>query len=54
MVPEFDPISAKGAFVSKNKSTHKAAHIDVQGTGKASYAVHRHDTKVGEIDETEA
>ena len=53
VVPEFDPISAKGAFVSKNKSTHKAAHIDVQGTGKASYAVHRHDTKVGEIDETE-
>ena len=54
VVPEFDPISAKGAFVSKNKSTHKAAPIDVQGTGKASYAVHRHDTKVGEIDETEA
>ncbi len=53
VVPEFDPIASKGVFVSQNKSSHKAAHIDVQGTGKANYAVHRHDTKVGEIDETE-
>lgn len=52
MVPQFNPIVAKGEFVPSKKSTHKAAHIKVQGTGKASYAVHRHDTKVGEIDET--
>ena len=53
VVPQFNPIAAKGEFVSQNKNAHKAAHIDVQGTGKASYAVHRHDTKVGEIDENE-
>lgn len=53
VVPQYNPIEAKEAFVSKNKATHQAAHIEVQGTGKASYAVHRHDTKVGEIDETQ-
>ena len=52
VVPQFMPREAKGAFVSKNAAAHKAAHIEVEGTGKASYAVHRHDTKVGEIDET--
>lgn len=54
VVPQYDPITAKGKFVPSNKEAHKAAHIDVQGTGKAAYAVHRHDTKVGEIDENEA
>lgn len=51
VVPEFNPIGSRPEFVSKNKSVHKAAHIEVEGTGKASFAVHRHDTKVGEIDE---
>lgn len=51
VVPQFMPREAKGAFVSTNTAAHKAAHIEVEGTGKASYAVHRHDTKVGEIDE---
>lgn len=54
VVPQFKPIEARGAFVPSGKSAHQAAHIEVQGTGKASYAVHRHDTKVGEIDEAEA
>lgn len=49
VLPQYDPIAARGPFVSKNKAAHKAAHIDVQGTGKANYAVHRHDTKVDEI-----
>ncbi len=53
MVPQFNPIAAKGEFVPSGKQKHRAAHIEVQGTGKASYAVHRHDTKVGEIDETD-
>lgn len=53
MVPQYDPIGSKDTFIPSEKSIHKAAHIEVQGTGKASYAVHRHDTKVGEIDETE-
>lgn len=53
MVPQYDPLGSKEPFVpNRDKKTHRAAHIDVQGTGKASYAVHRHDTKVGEIDET--
>lgn len=54
VVPQYDPIAARGKFVPSNKEAHKAAHIEVQGTGKAAYAVHRHDTKVGEIDENEA
>lgn len=54
VVPQYDPIAVRGKFVPSNKEAHKAAHIEVQGTGKAAYAVHRHDTKVGEIDENEA
>lgn len=54
VVPQYDPIAARGKFVPSNKEAHRAAHIEVQGTGKAAYAVHRHDTKVGEIDENEA
>lgn len=52
IIPQFNPIATKDKFVPSSKNTHTAAHIEVQGTGKASYAVHRHDTKVGEIDET--
>ena len=52
IVPQYLPREARGAFVHVEKGAeHKAAHIEVEGTGKASYAVHRHDTKVGEIDE---
>lgn len=51
VVPQFNPNAARPAFASKNENAHKAAHIEVEGTGKASYAVHRHDTKVGELDE---
>ncbi len=54
MVPQYNPNRARGEFVPKGEATHHAAHIDVQGTGKASYAVHRHDTKVDEIETTEA
>lgn len=55
VVPQYDPVTARGPFVSKKAKSHTAAHIDVQGTGKANYAVHRHDTKVDEIsvDESE-
>lgn len=53
VVPEFNPIASRDAFVSKNRAVHKAAHIEVEGTGKASFAAHRHDTKVGELDENE-
>lgn len=51
VVPQYKPLDAKGAFVSKNANVHAAAHIEVTGTGHAAYAVHRHDTKVGEFDE---
>lgn len=53
VVPQYDPLSARGAFVSKGGSGHKAKHIDVKGTGKASFASHRHDTKVGEFETTD-
>ena len=51
VVPQYLPHEAKGEFVpGQNKAAeHHAAHIDVQGTGSASYAVHRHDTKVDEF-----
>lgn len=51
--PQFMPIANREAFVSKNENIHHAKHIEVEGTGTAAYAVHRHDTKVGEIDENE-
>jgi anaerobic dimethyl sulfoxide reductase subunit B (iron-sulfur subunit) len=53
VVPQYNPLASKEEFVSKNQHIHKAAHIEVEGTGKASYAVHRHDAKVGELDENE-
>ena len=53
VVPEYNPIATRSEFVSKGEKKHKAAHIEVEGTGKATYAVHRHDTKVGELDENE-
>lgn len=53
VIPQYLPNVARGEFVSSNREKHKAAHIDVKGTGQASFAVHRHDTKVGEFDENE-
>lgn len=53
VVPEYNPLATRPAFVSKGEKKHTAAHIEVEGTGKATYAVHRHDTKVGELDENE-
>lgn len=50
VTPQFNPNAARGKFESKRTETHHAKHIDVEGTGKAEYAVHRHDTKVGERD----
>ncbi|MGV8084221.1 MAG: 4Fe-4S dicluster domain-containing protein [Coriobacteriia bacterium] len=52
IVPQFKPKEARGAFVSGHKDTHHAAHISVEGTGKADFGAHRHDSRVGEIDET--
>ena len=46
IVPQYRPKVARGEFVSKHSLEHKAAHIEVQGTGKADFAVHRHDTKL--------
>lgn len=54
MVPQYKPLEAKGEFVHVEKEgSHKVARIEVEGTGKATYGAHRHDSKVGEIDETE-
>lgn len=54
MVPQYKPLEAKGEFVHVDKgNAHVAAKIEVEGTGKATYGAHRHDSKVGEIDETE-
>lgn len=51
IVPQYKPIDARGKFVPKERKSHTAAHVEVEGTGKASFAVHRHDTKVDDIDE---
>ena len=46
IVPQFDPLTAKGAFVSKGIKGHQAAHIDVQATGEAVNNVFRKDSSV--------
>lgn len=52
IVPQYRPKEARGTFVHVDKGTrHQAAHIEVAGTGKATFGAHRHDAKVGEIDE---
>jgi len=51
VIPQFNPNAARGAFVSQKTETHKAAHIEVEGTGTAAFAVHRHDTKVGDVED---
>lgn len=53
VTPQFNPNKARGEFSSSKTSAHHAKHIQVEGTGKAEYAVHRHDTKVGERDANE-
>ena len=47
VVPQYMPIDAKGAFVSKNTGKRAAAHIDVEVSGEATFGVHRSDTKMG-------
>ena len=32
---------------------HQAAHVEVKATGVAAFGAHRHDAKVGEIDESD-
>lgn len=53
VVPQYKPMETKTEFVSKNDHVHHAAHIDVVGTGKATYGAQRHDAKVGEFDQNE-
>jgi len=54
IVPQFKPKDAKGSFAHKDKSeNHKAAHIKVEGTGKAEFGAHRHDGRVGEYEATD-
>lgn len=54
IVPQYKPYEAKGEFVPKaHENMHRAAHLEAEGTGKATFGAHRHDTKVGEV-ETDA
>lgn len=54
VVPQFRPKQAKGVFVHRENITdaHKAAHVEVEGTGTAAFGAHRHDAKVGEFDDS--
>lgn len=52
VVPQFMPREARGEFVHVDKGDgHKAAHIEVEGTGSSTFGAHRHDAKVGEYTE---
>ena len=53
IVPQYMPREAKGPFVHVEKASdhHHAAHVEVAGTGKATFGAHRHDAKVGEFEE---
>ena len=52
VVPQFMPREAKGRFVHVDRGEeHKAAHIEVAGTGKSTFGAHRADAKVGEYEE---
>jgi anaerobic dimethyl sulfoxide reductase subunit B (iron-sulfur subunit) len=54
IVPQFMPRVAKGPFVPGERDDgHRAAHVEITGTGKAAFGAHRHDSRVGEIDETD-
>lgn len=54
IVPQYLPKQAKGKFVHQDKGEqHVAAHIDVQGTGEATFGAHRHDAKVGDFETDE-
>lgn len=51
IVPQYLPKQARGKFVHQDKGEqHVAAHIEVTGTGEASFGAHRADAKVGEYE----
>ena len=52
ITPQYLPKQARGKFVHKHNATddHQAAHMDVQGTGEASFGAHRADAKVGDYE----
>jgi len=52
IVPGYRPKKARGKFVhQENKADqHKAAAIQVEGTGHAEFGAHRHDARVGEYE----
>ena len=53
IVPQFMPREAKGEFVHQENATdaHKAAAMEVTGTGTSTFGAHRADAKVGEYEE---
>ena len=53
IVPQFMPREAKGEFVHQENATdaHKAAAMEVTGTGASTFGAHREDAKVGEYEE---
>ena len=53
IVPQFMPREAKGEFVHQENATdaHKAAAMEVTGTGASTFGAHRADAKVGEYEE---
>lgn len=54
IVPQYLPREARGEFVHVDKGdAHQAAHVEVKATGVAAFGAHRHDAKVGEIDESD-
>ena len=54
IVPQYLPREARGEFVHVDKgNAHQAAHVEVKATGVAAFGAHRHDAKVGEIDESD-
>ena len=54
VVPQYRPKQARGAFVHVDKGEeHHAAHLEVEGTGSATFGAHRHDTKIGEYETKE-
>lgn len=50
VVPAFNPMRNKEAFVSKNANVHHAKHIDVAGTGEVwAHASHRKEDATKDI-----
>jgi anaerobic dimethyl sulfoxide reductase subunit B (iron-sulfur subunit) len=51
IVPQYKPREARGKFVHKDSGKErKAAHIEVDGTGKTEFGAHRSDSRVGELE----